>query len=264
MFTVLKGGCFSRHSSDFFMNRPNGLPYHVLLLIKTNAEITLDGVTHHCTPDSALLIRPGTSYSYKNPAGDYMDDWIHFTCDKQDLALFSEELFQQSFPVNNVRLLTTYIQQMLWENTFMPENEKDFYVDSLFRILLQHITGDFYNRKVEEYNPYRYKLQKVRLELAAAPYKKYTAAEFAERLTISTSYFQALYKSMFDIAFQADIINMRVEYAKELITGTDFPLEQIAYSCGYSSEVHFYRQFQQRTGMTPGDYRRFINISETM
>lgn len=260
MFTIHKGGCFSRHSAGFIMNRPNGLPYYVLLLIKTDAEITLDGITHHCKPDSALLIRPNTPYSYQNPGKEYLDDWVHFSCDPEDMALFTEELFRQSFPVNNIRLLTTYIQQLLWENSFTPAKEKDFYVDSLFRILLQHIIKDFYNRTVTEYNPYRYKLQKIRLELAAEPYKKHTASEFAKRLDISTSYFQAQYKALFGIPFQSDLIQMRIDHAKELITGTDFPLEQIAYSCGYSSEVHFYRQFLSKTGMTPGDYRKIYSV----
>ena len=134
------------------MNRPNGLPYYVLLLIKTDAEITLNGKTHHCKPDSVLFIRPDTPYSYKNPNGEYVDDWLHFSCDPEDKLLLSEQMFSQSFPINNARLLTTYIQQLLWENTFTPEKEKDFYVDSLFRLLLQHIIKDFYDDTVAEYN----------------------------------------------------------------------------------------------------------------
>jgi len=47
-----------------------------------------------------------------------------------------------------------------------------------------------------------------------------------------------------------------VDYAKELITSTTLPLEQIAYACGYSNEIHFYRQFLRKTGMTPGEYRK--------
>ena len=262
MFTVIRGGCYSRHSKGFLMQRPNGLPYYVLLLIKTDAEITLNGKTHSCKPDSVLLIRPYTPYAYKNPNGEYMDDWVHFTCDPEDQLLLSDQIFLKSFAISNPRLLTTYIQQLMWENTYTPAEEKDFYVDSLFRILLQHILKDFYTDTVTEYNPYQYKLQRIRLELAAAPYKKYSAADFAKQLDISASYFQTLYKALFSVPFQTDIINMRVDYAKELITGTHLPLEQIAYSCGYASEVHFYRQFSSKTGMTPGDYRKIYSSRE--
>ncbi len=74
-------------------------------------------------------------------------------------------------------------------------------------------------------------------------------------LEINPSYFQCLYKQFFNVAFQSDIINIRIDYAKELITSTTMTLEQIAYACGYSNEVHFYRQFLSKVGMTPGEYR---------
>ncbi|MBO5352478.1 MAG: helix-turn-helix domain-containing protein [Lachnospiraceae bacterium] len=259
MFTVIRGGCFSRHSSDFVMQRPNGLPYYVLLIIKSCSEITINGSQQTCRPDSFLLIRPNTPYSYKNPNGEYIDDWLHFHCQPEDMEILEEGMFHQSFPICNTRLLTTYIQQILWENNFSEQDEKEYYVDSLFRILLRHVCSDFHSDAVPDYNPYQYKLQKIRLELSAAPYKKYSAGEFAEQLKISTSYFQSLYKTLFGIPFQADIINMRVDYAKELILCTDIPLEQIAYSCGYTNEVHFYRQFLSKTGMTPGDYRKIYS-----
>ncbi len=259
MFTVIRGGCFSRHSSDFIMQRPNGLPYYLLLIIKTDSEITVDGNHHHCKPDSALLIRPNTPYSYHNPNGEYIDDWLHFNCQPEDIADLEDTMFHRSFSIRNARLLTTYIQQILWENNFTEPETKEYYVDALFRILLRHIRTDFQSGTAAEYNPYQYKMQKIRLELAAAPYRKYTAREFAERLEISASYFQTLYKSLFGIPFQADIINMRVDYAKELILCTNAPLEQIACSCGYTNEVHFYRQFLAKTGMTPGDYRKIYS-----
>ncbi|MBP3568454.1 MAG: helix-turn-helix domain-containing protein [Lachnospiraceae bacterium] len=263
MFSVIRGGCFSRHPNGFIMQRPNGLPYHVLLLIKSPAEIIIDGKLHTCKPNSALFIRPNTPYSYRNPSGEYIDDWLHFTGNPEDVSCLPDSLFHHSFPVSNIRLLTTYIQQILWENNFTNEEEKGYYVDSLFHILLRHIAEDFRNGTYTEYNPYQYKLQKIRLELSSAPYHKYTAKDFSDRLEISVSYFQSLYKTLFGVSFQADIISMRVDYAKELIISTNLPLEQIAYSCGYSNEVHFYRQFLSKTGMTPGDYRKNYRIQLT-
>lgn len=255
MFSIIRGGCFSRHSADFIMERPNGLPYYVLLIIKTYAEFDIDGIHKTGKPNNALLIKPNTPYSYKNPYGEYIDDWLHFTCCADDLSTFQNIPFHTCFPINNPNILTSYLQQMLWENHFSFSPLKANYVDTLFRLLINHIYEDFNTNRIEEYHPYRYKLQKIRLEIQAAPDKKYSAEDFAACLKLSVSYFQYLYKLFFHISFHADIINMRIEYAKELITTTNLPLEQIAYASGYSSEVHFYRQFLSKTGMTPGKYR---------
>lgn len=255
IFTVIRGGCFSRHSADFIMQRPNGLPYYLLLIIKSDSELHIDGREQICKPNSVLLIKPDTPYSYKNPNGEYIDDWIHFSCQSEDMEYLTEDMFHRIFPITNTRLLTTYIQQILWENNFAKTEVRDYYVDSLFRILLRHIYDDFQNENAGEYNPYRYKLQNLRLQLQSTPYQKHSAADCAKDIGISTSYFQYLYKQFFKTSFQADMINMRVDYSKELITCTTLPLEQIAHSCGYTSEVHFYRQFLAKTGMTPGEYR---------
>ena len=127
------------------------------------------------------------------------------------------------------------------------------------KIVINHITYDFHNKSTDSNHYYKYKFQKIRLDIQAAPYKKYTAKDIADNIGISSSHFQLLYKNFFGISFQADIINMRIDYSKELITSTNMPQEQIAYSCGYSSEVHFYRQFLSKTGMTPGAYRKLYS-----
>ncbi len=259
MFTVIRGGCFSRHSSDFIINRPNGLPYYVLLIIKSDSELNIGSVHQSCKPNSILLIRPNTPYSYQNPHGEYVDDWIHFDCISDDLNMISEDMFNRNFPINNTRLLTTYLQQLLWENNYCDTASKDYYTDSLFKILFKHICDDFHSATTDEYNPYKYKFQSLRMDIQAAPYKKYTAKDISKTFDISTSHFQYLYKKVFGISFQADIINMRIDYSKELIASTNLPQEQIAYSCGYSSEVHFYRQFLDKTGMTPGEYRKIYS-----
>lgn len=259
MFSILRGGCHARHDKNFILNRPNGLPYYVLLIIKTSSNIFLDSSNHICPPNSALIIKPNTPYSYHNPDGEYIDDWIHFDCDGKELSLLPDDILNKCFSITNTSLLTTYIQQILWENNYNNDPSKFEIIDSLFKIIFKHIINDYNVGNSIDYNPYKYRFQKVRLDIQATPYKKYSAKNIADKIGISTSHFQLLYKDFFNISFQADIINMRIDYAKELITTTNMPQEQIAYSCGYSSEVHFYRQFLSKTGMTPGAYRKLYS-----
>ena len=152
MFTVIRGGCFSKHPSNFIMQRPNGLPHYLFLVIKTGSELTIDGKIRTCRPNSVLIIRPNTPYSYRNPNGEYIDDWLHFDCLPEDLSMLDTAMFHQGLPVSNPGILTAYIQQILWEHNFAAENSKEYYIDTLFKILLRHLCNDFHAENTGEYS----------------------------------------------------------------------------------------------------------------
>lgn len=44
--------------------------------------------------------------------------------------------------------------------------------------------------------------------------------------------------------------------AARLLRETASPLAEIGYLCGYADQAHFNRQFEQRVGVPPGQYRR--------
>ena len=69
------------------------------------------------------------------------------------------------------------------------------------------------------------------------------------------SYFQHLYKAMFGVSVTSDIIAARIDRAKYLLSGTDYTVTAVADLCGYSSDVHFMRQFKALCGLTPTEYR---------
>ena len=105
-------------------------------------------------------------------------------------------------------------------------------------------------------DPYREKLQTLRMELKNSIAQKHDIRECAGKLGVSASYFQHLYKDCFGVPFQQDLIRMRVDYTRYILTATDLPMEQVAALCGYAGTVHFYRQFKQVTGTTPAKYRK--------
>ncbi|HIX28622.1 MAG TPA: AraC family transcriptional regulator, partial [Candidatus Blautia stercoravium] len=152
---------------------------------------------------------------------------------------------------------TTFLQQILWEENYTSEEYRADNVNALFQVLMKNIFLAYKERtKGTVYNPYRSRLLHLRLSLLSAPYENYELKEIAKQIGISSSYFQHLYSDTFGISFRADLISMRIEYAKELIQNTNLPIEKIAEKSGYSSEVHFYRQFQKETGFTPSAFRK--------
>jgi LacI family transcriptional regulator len=58
-----------------------------------------------------------------------------------------------------------------------------------------------------------------------------------------------------------EICRMRLGMAKTLLTSNPgMKTESIARHCGFAYMTHFFRAFQQTTGMTPADYRRTMGL----
>lgn len=254
MYQIINGGYFTRHPQTFSMERPLGFEHYIFLFIRSEAVLSISGHTYTVVPNSYLFIKPHIPYSYSNPNGPYMDDWIHFDCDEEEALQFPPSLFHKPFSCNNPAVISTYTEQLVWENNFAPEEFRRENTRQLFQLILRHVFHDFYNQSC--YQPYRFQMQKQRIAMQSAPYLSHHANTMAASLGLSLSYYEHLYKTMFGISFLSDLINMRIDYAKELIQSTTLSFEQIAQKCGYNSEVHFYRQFLAKTGTTPGDYRK--------
>ena len=99
-------------------------------------------------------------------------------------------------------------------------------------------------------------LQTLRLDMQNNLSDQPSIEKYASMLGISPSYFQHIYSDFFGVPFQQDVIQLRIEQAKYILTTTGITLEQVAELCGYTNEVHFYRQFKKITGSTPAHYRK--------
>jgi AraC-like DNA-binding protein len=51
------------------------------------------------------------------------------------------------------------------------------------------------------------------------------------------------------------VIARRVDRVRLLLAETDLPLRAIAAEVGYASEFYLSRQFRERTGMSPREFR---------
>ncbi|MCR5451097.1 MAG: AraC family transcriptional regulator [Lachnospiraceae bacterium] len=255
MFEILNGGVYAGHDSNFFMNRPRGFDSYVLLITHTKAVFRFGEAEYDAVPHQAVLIAPHTPYSYYNPVGAYTDDWLHFNCSEDDLSAIDMQAFHKPFSLDNPSLVETCLQQLLYENSYAPEELRDFHIDSIFKVLISHLMYGYRHVASSEYSPYLHPMQKLRLRMQSEPQNAGTAKEAADEIGISLSYFQHLYTYFFKTSYQKDLIQMRISYSEELLRTTDMSIEDIATACGYASAVHFYRQFRSINGVTPGRYR---------
>lgn len=256
MYIVYRGGYNSIHPQHFDVTRPAGIPCYALLHVKSRSFFKIGSNTMIVEPGNVVLISPHIPYHYHGLDGEYKNDWLHFSCNDEDLPK-ERLLFNCPVSLSNPSHFSLYFQQLLWEKNYASPDYKEQNIEWIMQLLINNIiqsidSGD----SGRPYSPYASRLQNLRLTMQTQVHHDYTPQELAAALDISPSHFQHLYKDFFGLPFKTDLINMRIEHAKELIFSTNLKLDQVALRCGYANEQHFYRQFRQKTGMTPKEFLR--------
>ncbi len=87
-------------------------------------------------------------------------------------------------------------------------------------------------------------------------YKTASLSELADMMFLSTPYLSKLINEYFGKSFKALLLDERMRRAAELIVKTDMPIGDIINSVGYENESYFHREFKQKCGKTPMQYRK--------
>ncbi|MBQ9337475.1 MAG: helix-turn-helix transcriptional regulator [Lentisphaeria bacterium] len=77
----------------------------------------------------------------------------------------------------------------------------------------------------------------------------------AKHFSLSRNRFTQIFSAFWHISPQDYQIEKRIARAKQLLRFSDFTLSGIAGSLGYSDRFFFSRQFKEKTGMSPGEFR---------
>jgi AraC family transcriptional regulator len=85
-----------------------------------------------------------------------------------------------------------------------------------------------------------------------------TIARLAKVASLSQFHFARAFKATVGSAPHQHVSAHRLERAKELLTRGNQSLLDIAVALNFSSQANFTRAFRKGTGMTPGQYRRFL------
>lgn len=75
-------------------------------------------------------------------------------------------------------------------------------------------------------------------------------------VNISHAHLLRLFKETYGITIKKYVIGKRIELACELLTGTDLSVKSVAFSCGFSDELHFMKTFKKETGRSALQYRK--------
>ena len=86
--------------------------------------------------------------------------------------------------------------------------------------------------------------------------REITLDELAKIANLSKYYFCNIFKEFTGETFKDYQSRIRIGKATELLTATDLPVTEIAFTCGFNDSNYFSRKFKQITGKTPREIRK--------
>lgn len=250
MIEVIRIGKNSMHDSTFHVNRPQGHPVYLLLLVKTPAKFMVDDNWQECSANTVVVFKPGQRHRYCAASNTYIDDWMHFR--------FGSDLFGGHFPFGQPISLHDsdgYYElfRLIHKECYGTSGHRKLIIHNLTAALLNKI----YDESDTKAHPDIYHiLTGLREQIYQLPAKQWCVETMAAQLNISTGYLHTVYRQYFKTTCMKDVIQSRIQYACELLASNNKGLNAIAEMCGYHSVEHFIRQFKAVTGITPGKYRK--------
>jgi len=86
-------------------------------------------------------------------------------------------------------------------------------------------------------------------------HEKIGLEEVAREVRLSPSYFSRVFREETGATFTSYLSGLRIEKAKQLLSGSDLTILEVALEVGFSDQSHFSRVFRKLAGVTPARYR---------
>ncbi|TDV56652.1 AraC family transcriptional regulator with amidase-like domain [Pseudomonas graminis] len=84
----------------------------------------------------------------------------------------------------------------------------------------------------------------------------YTVQRMADLAAMSPRNFARAFQREVSLTPMQFLLNARIDHSRKLLEGSDLPLKVVASRCGFGSARHMRKAFNERIGVTPGQYRQ--------
>lgn len=85
--------------------------------------------------------------------------------------------------------------------------------------------------------------------------KEITSEKLSEICNISYTYFKKIFKEYYGCTPHTHIIQLRMQYACDLLSAEQYKINEIAQLCGYQNVFYFSTSFKNFFGMSPTEYQ---------
>ncbi|HLD52424.1 MAG TPA: AraC family transcriptional regulator [Sediminibacterium sp.] len=158
--------------------------------------------------------------------------------------------------------------QREWEKIFEPIDLVELLpskLNSLVQLILSNFCFIHKSRKLfssqTESDLIAQKIHSIKNLIDCYPFKRHTLYGLSTKFNLGIRIIKLHFKQLFNKSVFQYCIEKRIEYAIYLLENhLDYSIKKVALICGFRKTQHFIRQFQQKFGLSPGQYRNKILI----
>ena len=208
-------------------------------------------MTHNIAPGDCLMVTPGTIHRYGGINGmKFIEDSVNFCGPVADMLYSSGIISNGVFPLGRIRRLRLVIDFF-----------SDPSVDSQIRanIELQKLLVELYLSKKDTSVREHPLLDGLLEEIRNHPRRWWSVEEMAEICSLSVDQMRRIFFQRTGVTPKLYVDRIKLNSAAELLLSGDASIAEIAALYGYKEQYHFSRRFKEVMGMSPRDYRSFIN-----
>lgn len=253
MEEIYFAGGQAEHRGDFFFHLPNGHHCWLLVLTKTAAQFEVNGEMKRFDKNHAVLFEPHQSIKYKADGESYINGWIRFQLDD---SFFHLSELSHGVPIR----MEDHEACHQLTHAIAHEHYHGNKVVSIH--LLKGLLNKLMYHSEKKQKDLKTKFAELHQEIVLNPGFPWTITYMSSLLSMSEGYFHRTYKALHGKTCIADVIDIRLEHAANLLRENDLQIAEIAYQCGYKNVEHFSRQFKEKFLVSPRDYQKSKEIQE--
>jgi len=256
----IMGVSHRKHELEYHIIRETGQPAINFVHFISPAAVVLGGKEYIVSKDTCIIYTPGHRQEYRNYNGILLNNYITFQVNDPDFTGRFGLPENEIFNISDGDEVTDIMEWLAWAVADKTEPHGEDIVNrivGLFKTLADLYVDN--NTSLRRLLEMKQRFIALRDEMRDHP-KGWTIEKMAKQVWLTRSRFTVLYNHFFGISPNADLINIKVEYAKKLLVSTDLSIMDVSEQCGYSSVEYFIRLFSRQVDKTPLQYRKAFNV----
>jgi len=258
MFSIGFCGYNRSETDNLSISRPHGSSDYLFLLLSTPFYINQEHQSVTTKPYACIIFSPDKFHHYQ-AVKTFHNSFIHFTAGHDFLSDYNIPLDTVIYP-NDYNAINCYIRDIFVESAHKYVHYENK-IDALIRSIFIDLSRDIANTKTHAVNSTLYsRFMNIRLSIISNCDEEWTVEKMCKLVHMEKSQFYSYYFSYFNTTPKADLVDARMEKAKNLLTTEHLLVHQVAEMCGYKNVAHFTRYFKKLTNFTPSEYVRRLGV----